>query len=195
MHDVLVDESFLSPQDCTALSDQLRAAATASEEVFGRLHRTEMAAWLAVDDGAPELRAQLEDIRERARRALAGRYATDDTLHVEFTLFSEMRVGDLHPLHADAERPDGSGGWEPNHTAWRHSVALLYLNTAGVDFEGGALILPELDLTLPPRAGRLVGFPATRGYLHEVTPITRGFRCSLAIWTTLDSEYCEPWGY
>ena len=130
MPGVLVDQSFLSPQDCTALAEHLRAAAAASDEIFGRLYRTEIAAWLAVDEGAPELRAQLEDIRERARRALAGLYAAGDTPHVEFTLFSEMQVGDSHPLHAD----------------------------------------------------------------HEVTPITRGSRCSLAIWTTLDPEYSEPWG-
>ena len=62
---------------------------------------------------------------------------------------------------------------------YRAVTALLYLNES---FEGGELVFPrEQDgiLTVAPKAGLLVMFPATHRFPHLVKPITSGFRVVL----------------
>ena len=191
---VLVQSCFLAPAHCNEVIDAFRVAARASDQVLTTPYRTEMAAWLAVEDWSSRLSNRLGKIRERAQQAVHDFYDVADGLHLEYTLFSEMHVGDAHPLHADAERREPSGHWSPNHTPWRHSVAILYLNTSGVDFGGGELVFPALGRQVPPRAGQLVAFRSTHEYCHEVTRITRGSRCALAMWMTQDADYREGWG-
>lgn len=191
-HSVLVQRDFVPPAACAELVGLFRAAARASQEVLSTPYRTEVAATLAVED-APALRVRVDEIRARARVAVASLYGCGDRLQVEYTLFSEMRVGDSHVLHADAERREPSGQWGPNHTPWRHSVALLYLNSYGIDFDGGELVLPDLGRRISPRAGELVAFPSTHEFCHAVSTVTRGSRCTLAIWMTEDADYRERW--
>ena len=189
---ILRQSGFLGHADCREIIHGFRAAVLDCDEVLGTACRTELAAWLAAEHLEPALRHRIGDVRARARERVAKFYGAVDELHVEYTLFSEMRVGDAHVLHADAERRDSSGQWQPNHTPWRHSVALLYLNTWGNDFDGGELVFPGLK-RIRPCAGELVGFPSTREYCHEVTPITRGSRCVLAMWMTQEMDRCELW--
>ena len=75
-----------------------------------------------------------------------------------------------------------------------YSSAILYLNK---DFEGGdfffARSLKDLspDVRVQPRCGRLVGFSAGQENLHGVTAVTKGKRCAIALWFTLDSTHKE----
>jgi predicted 2-oxoglutarate/Fe(II)-dependent dioxygenase YbiX len=116
-------------------------------------------------------------------------FAAPDILP-EWTLFAEMRVGDSRPLHADAARQT-SDGWEENHTPWRTHVGLLYLNSAGVDFQGGNLLLPEISRTILPSSGLFVAFPSGRNHQHRVTTIESGTRLSFVVWSTGDASRCE----
>jgi predicted 2-oxoglutarate/Fe(II)-dependent dioxygenase YbiX len=111
----------------------------------------------------------------------------------ESTLLTEMRKGDRHVLHADAERELPDGGWGPNHTFWRTHTALLYLNTSGDAFEGGILRLPALEMEVVPAAGLLVGITCGQDHRHEVTEVTRGNRLSIAVWMTTDPADAEAW--
>lgn len=50
-----------------------------------------------------------------------------------------------------------------------HHSLVIYLND---DHEGGEIHFPKLDLTIKPKAGTIVTFPATT--LHESLPVTQG---------------------
>ena len=64
--------------------------------------------------------------------------------------------------------------------------ALLYLNSHGVDFEGGELVFvdEDEDRVVQPLPGRLVTFTAGHENLHRVERVTRGERFVLALWFT-----------
>ncbi len=68
--------------------------------------------------------------------------------------------------------------------------ALLYLND---DFEGGDFFFAHKNLTLQqrvnPKCGRMVGF-MSKDY-HGVKAVTKGRRCALAMWYTMDPAYQE----
>ena len=134
---------------------------------------------------------RLRNLRDRAVATIKERFQTPFELP-ELSLVTEMRMGDSHPLHADAEVKTPQG-WRPNHTGWRTRVGLIYLNTSGIDYQGGLLRFPKLGRTISPRAGMLVAFPAGRRHLHEVTPVETGVRRSLAIWLTADPARAEQW--
>jgi predicted 2-oxoglutarate/Fe(II)-dependent dioxygenase YbiX len=125
-------------------------------------------------------------VRDRVVAAMArffGVHAWPD-----LTLLSEMRIGDCHPLHADAELQTADG-WVPNHTSWRSHVGLLYLNSIGDDYRGGMLHLPTIGLTIEPLCGLLVAFPSGSRFVHEVTKVEAGRRMSMAIWLTTESAH------
>jgi hypothetical protein len=153
--------------------------------------RTEIVCHDALGVSSPLLCNVMTRIRARAVAAMKDFFGIHN-IWPNLTLLSEMRRGDRHPLHADAER-ETAHGWVPNHTSWRTHLGILYLSTSGIDCEGGILRLPAADLTIEPRTGRFVAFPSGRRYVHEVTAVETGSRRSLAIWLTPDSRYSEPW--
>jgi alkylated DNA repair dioxygenase AlkB len=59
---------------------------------------------------------------------------------------------------------------DTNHGGpFTHHSLVIYLND---DHEGGEIHFPNLDLTIKPKAGTIVAFPATT--LHESLPVTSG---------------------
>ncbi|KAK1901271.1 Prolyl 3-hydroxylase 1 [Dissostichus eleginoides] len=71
--------------------------------------------------------------------------------------------------------------------------AILYLNG---DFEGGDFIFTELDAKtvtaeVRPQCGRVVGFGAGKENPHGVRAVTKGQRCAVALWFTLDPAHQE----
>jgi hypothetical protein len=58
-----------------------------------------------------------------------------------------------------------------NHVANRYLVLLWYLNDVE---QGGETRFPQLDVTIPARAGRLLMFPPYWMYQHEGLPPTSG---------------------
>ena len=44
---------------------------------------------------------------------------------------------------------------------------------------------------MKPKCGRLVGFSAGKENLHGVTAVTKGRRCAVALWFTLDPNHKE----
>ena len=61
---------------------------------------------------------------------------------------------------------------------------LLYLSTAGVDFEGGAFAFndPDADRLVEPSAGMLLAFCSGFRNLHQVRPVSFGERFVLSTW-------------
>jgi predicted 2-oxoglutarate/Fe(II)-dependent dioxygenase YbiX len=76
-------------------------------------------------------------------------------------------------LHADAGT-QVQGVWRASVTSRYEMSGLLYLTSAGVDFDGGALVFPYLGdkegkvITYFPRAGDLVVFPSNPLFAHYV---------------------------
>uniref|UniRef100_A0A2I3GE92 procollagen-proline 3-dioxygenase n=1 Tax=Nomascus leucogenys TaxID=61853 RepID=A0A2I3GE92_NOMLE len=71
--------------------------------------------------------------------------------------------------------------------------AILYLNG---DFDGGNFYFTELDAKtvtaeVQPQCGRAVGFSSGTENPHGVKAVTRGQRCAIALWFTLDPRHSE----
>ncbi|CAD5124691.1 DgyrCDS12956 [Dimorphilus gyrociliatus] len=97
-----------------------------------------------------------------------------------------------HPIHADncvMQKDKTCIRTRPAYVQRDYS-AILYLNG---DFEGGKFLFANQNFTtqalLEPQCGRLVGFNA--GHYHGVLPVTKGRRCAVAMWFTLDPNYDE----
>ncbi|XP_054871615.1 prolyl 3-hydroxylase 2 [Amphiprion ocellaris] len=145
------------------------------------------------------------DTSERARRIIESYFMLNSTLHFSYTHLvcrtaitgQQDHRNDLsHPIHADncLLDPDANECWkEPPAYTYRDYSALLYLNG---DFEGGEFIFTEMDAktvtaSVKPRCGRMVGFSSGGENPHGVKAVTRGQRCAVALWFTLDPLFRE----
>ncbi|XP_037736975.1 prolyl 3-hydroxylase 1 isoform X4 [Chelonia mydas] len=82
---------------------------------------------------------------------------------------------------------------EPPAYTFRDYSVILYLNG---DFEGGTFYFTELDATtvtaeVQPQCGRAVGFSSGSENPHGVKAVTKGQRCAIALWFTLDPRHSE----
>jgi predicted 2-oxoglutarate/Fe(II)-dependent dioxygenase YbiX len=193
--DVLVAREFAQPDEVLALREAFDAAIAAHEADNRSLEARKMPARTevpakgiarAVGGAASQI---VDTMRSRIVRSTRDSFAAPDLLP-EFAMFSQMRPGDFHPLHADAERLTPNG-WEANHTSWRTHVSLLYLSSAGTDFQGGELVLPDVGRTIRPSCGLLVSFPCGRKHQHQVLPVESGVRVSFVLWFTRDASRAE----
>uniref|UniRef100_A0A6Q2Z539 procollagen-proline 3-dioxygenase n=1 Tax=Esox lucius TaxID=8010 RepID=A0A6Q2Z539_ESOLU len=145
------------------------------------------------------------DVSERARRVIESYFLLNSTLHFSYTHLvcrtaitgQQDHRNDLsHPIHADncLLDPEANECWkEPPAYTYRDYSALLYLNG---DFEGGEFIFTEMDAKtvtaqVKPKCGRMVGFSSGGENPHGVRAVTRGQRCAVAMWFTLDPLFRE----
>ncbi len=77
-------------------------------------------------------------------------------------------------LHAD-RYPHPSGKFE-----WPVLTCTINLND---DYEGGELVLLNGEITVTPKPGNAVMFPANFLYPHEVREVIRGIRYAIVTWT------------
>lgn len=59
-------------------------------------------------------------------------------------------------------------------------VSLVYYFNE--DYEGGEIHFPRFDVTIKPKEGQLILFPASYIYNHNVTEVTDGTRYSMVNW-------------
>ncbi|KAJ8375162.1 hypothetical protein SKAU_G00057420 [Synaphobranchus kaupii] len=145
------------------------------------------------------------DISEKARRVIESYFILNSTLHFSYTHLvcrtaitgqQDLRNDLSHPIHADncLLDPEANECWkEPPAYTYRDYSALLYLNG---DFEGGEFIFTEMDAktvtaSVKPKCGRMVGFSSGGENPHGVRAVTRGQRCAVALWFTLDPLFRE----
>ncbi|KAJ9587062.1 hypothetical protein L9F63_019345, partial [Diploptera punctata] len=101
-----------------------------------------------------------------------------------------------HAIHADNCNLHESGecSRKPPAYTWRDFSAILYLND---NFEGGEFIFAtdisarNVESTVKPRCGRLVGFSAGSENLHGVQGVQKGRRCAIGLWFTFNPIYEE----
>uniref|UniRef100_A0A8C0UVY1 procollagen-proline 3-dioxygenase n=1 Tax=Cyanistes caeruleus TaxID=156563 RepID=A0A8C0UVY1_CYACU len=145
------------------------------------------------------------DISEKARRIVESYFLLNSTLYFSYTHLvcrtalsgQQERRNDLsHPIHADncLLDPEANECWkEPPAYTFRDYSALLYMNA---DFEGGEFIFTEMDAktvtaSIKPKCGRMISFSSGGENPHGVKAVTKGQRCAVALWFTLDPLYRE----
>jgi hypothetical protein len=84
--------------------------------------------------------------------------------------------GGFYVPHIDAcERKDVAGQMTWMKSAKEDVSLLIYLSRAS-DYEGGALVFPELSVSVRPQQGMAIAFPSDYRFPHGVEPITSGVR-------------------
>lgn len=156
-------------------------------------NRTEIPGTVVCERSTEGVANHLTNLRHRVLHETKAFFSVSK-LAIEFTLVTEMRVTDAHALHADNARRTADGRWEQNHTPWRVYATMLYLNSCGVDYDGGTLRFPSCSEEVMPRTGDLVGFACGPEREHEVTPIQSGSRYSISMWLTDQVSRAESWG-
>nr|XP_006641935.1 PREDICTED: prolyl 3-hydroxylase 1 [Lepisosteus oculatus] len=145
------------------------------------------------------------DISEKVRKIVESYFRLETPLYFSYThlvcrsAIDEKQEGreDLsHSVHVDncllvSELMECIK--EPPAYTYRDYSAILYLND---DFEGGDFIFTQLDAktvtaVVRPQCGRVVGFGAGKENPHGVRAVTRGQRCAVALWFTLDPRHNE----
>ncbi|KAM4741936.1 prolyl 3-hydroxylase 1 [Anableps anableps] len=145
------------------------------------------------------------DLSEKVRKVLESYFRLDTPLYFSYShlvcrsAIDEKQEGrkDLsHPVHVDncvLVSDLNQCKKEPPAYTYRDYSSILYLND---DFEGGEFIFTELDAKtvtaeVHPRCGRVVGFGAGKENPHGVRAVTKGQRCAVALWFTLDPTHEE----
>uniref|UniRef100_A0A3B4ZZ82 procollagen-proline 3-dioxygenase n=1 Tax=Stegastes partitus TaxID=144197 RepID=A0A3B4ZZ82_9TELE len=145
----------------------------------------------------------LHELGERVRVLLHSYFRSPTGLFISFTHLvcrsaiagdQEGRLDLSHPVHVDncLLEPETKRCWrEPPAFIHRDLSAILYLND---NFDGGELFFTNRDAEtvtarVKPSCGRLAGFSSGPVNPHGVTAVTRGRRCSLALWFTKEKLY------
>lgn len=213
---VLLDD-VISVEECAELKQLAHTVTMAGDGYRGKMsphtpnERFEGATVLKTLQYGYEGRVPLKsarlfyDVSERARSIVESYFLLNSTLHFSYTHLvcrtaitgQQDHRNDLsHPIHADncLLDPEANECWkEPPAYTYRDYSALLYLNG---DFEGGEIIFTEMDAktvtaSVKPRCGRMVGFSSGGENPHGVRAVTRGQRCAVALWFTLDPLFRE----
>ncbi|XP_022431155.1 prolyl 3-hydroxylase 1 [Delphinapterus leucas] len=145
------------------------------------------------------------NVTEKVRRVMASYFHLDSPLYFSYshlvcrTAIEEAqaeRKDGSHPVHVDNCILNAEALVcikEPPAYTFRDYSAILYLNA---DFDGGNLFFTELDAKtvtaeVQPQCGRAVGFSSGTENPHGVKAVTRGQRCAIALWFTLDARHSE----
>lgn len=170
-HYVRVYDSNLDAALCTRMIDSF-ASLSRFHMVNGASVRRglEESAWIELNVTRLADAAFLASFRRTIDTALA-RYNADVGLTIGIP-----NSGTTSDLVIKQYRPGGAERFQlhfdaVNHLAHRYLVLLWYLNDVE---DGGETRFPQLDLTIPPRAGRLLMFPPYWMFQHEGVPPQSG---------------------
>uniref|UniRef100_A0A8C9A6X0 procollagen-proline 3-dioxygenase n=1 Tax=Prolemur simus TaxID=1328070 RepID=A0A8C9A6X0_PROSS len=145
------------------------------------------------------------NVTEKVRRVMESYFRLDSPLYFSYshlvcrTAIEEAqaeRKDSSHPVHVDNCILNAETlvcVKEPPAYTFRDYSAILYLNG---DFDGGNFYFTELDAKtvtaeVQPQCGRAVGFSSGTENPHGVKAVTRGQRCAIALWFTLDPRHSE----
>jgi len=145
-------------------------------------------AWTELNVSRLSDRAFALMFREKIDLALA-RYNSDVGLAIP--LPNSRTVADLIMKRY---RPEGDERFQLHfdsihHVANRYLVLLWYLNDVA---DGGETRFPQLDISVTPRAGRLLMFPPYWMYQHEGTPPRSGDKYILSTYLLFTEEPAKP---
>uniref|UniRef100_A0A6J0UUQ0 procollagen-proline 3-dioxygenase n=1 Tax=Pogona vitticeps TaxID=103695 RepID=A0A6J0UUQ0_9SAUR len=213
----VVVDGLLSEEECRALQRLTNAAATAGDGYRGKTspHTPSETFYgvtvykslkLGQEGKVPLQSAYLYfNVTEKVRRVVESYFRLDVPLYFSYSHLvcrtaiedkQEDRADPSHPVHVDNCILNAEAlicVKEPPAYTFRDYSAILYLNA---DFEGGAFYFTELDAKtvtaeVQPQCGRAVGFSSGSENPHGVKAVTKGQRCAIALWFTLDPRHSE----
>ncbi|KAM4015403.1 prolyl 3-hydroxylase 1 [Anomaloglossus baeobatrachus] len=213
----VVTDGVISEDECRELLRLTNAAASAGDGYRGttsphtpneKFHGVTVYKALKLgQEGKVPLRSAhlFYNVTEKVRRVVESYFRLDSPLYFSYshlvcrTAIEEKQDDrkDLsHPVHADnCVLKAEALVCVKEHPAYtfRDYSAILYLNG---DFEGGHFYFTELDAKtitaeIKPECGRMVGFSSGAENPHGVKAVTKGQRCAVALWFTLDPRHNE----
>eukprot|EP00071_Canis_lupus_P010085 XP_005628906.1 prolyl 3-hydroxylase 1 isoform X1 [Canis lupus familiaris] len=213
----VVMDGVISPEECRELQRLTNAAATSGDGYRGQTspHTPSekfygvtvfKALKLGQEGRVPLQSAHLYyNVTEKVRRVMESYFRLDTPLYFSYshlvcrTAIEEAqaeRKDSSHPVHVDNCILNAEALVcikEPPAYTFRDYSAILYLNG---DFDGGTFYFTELDAKtvtaeVQPQCGRAVGFSSGTENPHGVKAVTRGQRCAIALWFTLDARHSE----
>lgn len=117
---------------------------------------------------------KLENLYDSVQKTLENFYGIDmDLVNCNYQV---LTPGAENPLHSDSTKLDGSPWRDDGIPEELEYSALLYLNTYGIDYEGGELYFPNQDMLIKPKKSQLVFFKGDVEHIHEVRKVTSGVR-------------------
>uniref|UniRef100_A0A8C5U6U6 procollagen-proline 3-dioxygenase n=1 Tax=Malurus cyaneus samueli TaxID=2593467 RepID=A0A8C5U6U6_9PASS len=213
----VVVDGVLSTEECRELQRLTNAAASAGDGYRGKTSPhtpsetfygvTVLKALKLGQEGKVPLRSAYlyYNVTEKVRHMMESYFRLEVPLHFSYshlvcrTAIDEKQEGrsdNSHEVHVDNCILNAEARVcvkEPPAYTFRDYSAILYLNG---DFEGGAFYFTELDAKtqtaeVQPQCGRAVGFSSGSENPHGVKAVTKGQRCAIALWFTLDPRHSE----
>lgn len=166
-----------SPEECArivALTDggQMADAGLVGGETNHNLRRADIA-WLDDCDGSEWVMDRIMEVVRRANRELYDFVLTEFAESPQVARYDAAREGHF-TWHSDI----GDGP-----AARRRKLTIVVQLSDPTDYDGGALeLMPDANIATAARTqGAATLFPSF--VLHRVTPVTRGVRHSLTLWS------------
>ncbi|XP_014802411.1 PREDICTED: prolyl 3-hydroxylase 1 isoform X2 [Calidris pugnax] len=213
----VVVDGVLSAEECRDLQRLTNAAASAGDGYRGKTSPhtpsetfygvTVLKALKLGQEGKVPLQSAYlyYNVTEKVRHMMESYFRLEVPLHFSYshlvcrTAIDEKQEGrsdNSHEVHVDNCILNAEAlvcVKEPPAYTFRDYSAILYLNG---DFEGGAFYFTELDAKtetaeVQPQCGRAVGFSSGSENPHGVKAVTKGQRCAIALWFTLDPRHSE----
>uniref|UniRef100_A0A8C4KKA1 procollagen-proline 3-dioxygenase n=1 Tax=Dromaius novaehollandiae TaxID=8790 RepID=A0A8C4KKA1_DRONO len=213
----VVVDGVLSAEECRELQRLSNAAASAGDGYRGKTSPhtpsetfhgvTVLKALKLGQEGKVPLRSArlYYNVTEKVRRMMESYFRLEVPLRFSYSHLvcrtaidekQEGRTDNSHEVHVDNCILNAEALLcvkEPPAYTFRDYSAILYLNG---DFEGGAFYFTELDAKtetaeVRPQCGRAVGFSSGSENPHGVKAVTKGQRCAIALWFTLDPRHSE----
>lgn len=132
------------------------------------------------DEESAEAAALFTEVVNGVAKEISNFYGVEAV--VASAIFAEVTEGGKNGLHCDSVMLDGTP-WDDGNEQLKdlEFSALVYLNTSGVDYEGGQVEFPNQKITVTPEAGKLVFFRGDIDHPHEVFEVTAGKRYTLVL--------------
>ncbi|XP_019396904.1 PREDICTED: prolyl 3-hydroxylase 1 [Crocodylus porosus] len=213
----VVVDGVISDEECRELQRLTNAAASAGDGYRGKTSphtpsetfygvTVYKALRLGQEHKVPVRSAWLYyNVTEKVRRLMESYFRLDTPLYFSYSHLvcrtaiedkQEDRTDNSHDVHVDNCILNAEAMVcvkEPPAYTFRDYSAILYLNG---DFEGGAFYFTEMDAKtetaeVRPQCGRAVGFSSGSENPHGVKAVTKGQRCAIALWFTLDPRHSE----
>uniref|UniRef100_A0A8C3GSD5 procollagen-proline 3-dioxygenase n=1 Tax=Corvus moneduloides TaxID=1196302 RepID=A0A8C3GSD5_CORMO len=213
----VVVDGLLSAEECWELQRLTNAAASAGDGYRGKTSPhtpsetfygvTVLKALKLGQEGKVPLHSAYlyYNVTDKVRHMMESYFRLEVPLHFSYshlvcrTAIDEKQEGrsdNSHEVHVDNCILNAEAlvcVKEPPAYTFRDYSAILYLNG---DFEGGAFYFTELDAKtetaeVQPQCGRAVGFSSGSENPHGVKAVTKGQRCAIALWFTLDPRHSE----
>jgi hypothetical protein len=105
-----------------------------------------------------------------------------DVVPINPMLAEISKGGKNDGLHCDSVQLDGTP-WDDGNTLLEdlEFSALVYLNTSGIDYDGGSIYFPNQKIEIMPKTGQMIFFRGDIDHPHGVSEVTLGKRYALVL--------------